>query len=74
MTGEVLFKPLPQDDPKQRKPDITKARRLLGWEPKVMLREGLEKSMDYFKACVARERSQSQSNVALKNKAAWRPR
>ena len=55
VTGDVLFKPLPQDDPKQRKPDITKARRLLGWEPKVMLREGLERSMEYFKACVARD-------------------
>ncbi len=54
--GEVLFKPLPQDDPKQRKPDITKARRLLGWEPKVPLREGLERSLGYFKACVEAER------------------
>ncbi len=53
--GEIVFRPLPQDDPKQRRPDITKARRLLGWEPKVMLREGLAKSLDYFKACVANE-------------------
>ena len=53
--GEIAFRPLPQDDPKQRKPDITKARRLLGWEPKVPLREGLERSVEYFKACVASE-------------------
>ncbi len=53
--GEIAFRPLPQDDPKQRRPDISKARRLLGWEPKVPLREGLAKSLDYFKACVASE-------------------
>ena len=53
--SEITFKPLPQDDPKQRKPDITKAKNLLGWEPKVMLREGLGKSLEYFKACVRAE-------------------
>jgi len=53
--SEIMFKPLPQDDPKQRKPDITKAKTLLGWEPKVMLREGLGKSLEYFKACVRAE-------------------
>ncbi len=53
--GEITFKPLPQDDPKQRKPDITKARRLLGWEPKIALREGLELSLGYFRECVAAE-------------------
>ena len=53
--GEIVFQPLPQDDPKQRRPDISKARRLLGWEPKVPLRDGLAKSLDYFKACVASE-------------------
>jgi dTDP-glucose 4,6-dehydratase len=52
---EIAFLPLPQDDPKQRKPDITKAKARLGWEPKVSLREGLEKSLDYFRACVERE-------------------
>jgi dTDP-glucose 4,6-dehydratase len=50
--SEILFKPLPQDDPTRRRPDITKARTLLGWEPKLSLSEGLEKSLDYFKACV----------------------
>ena len=40
---------LPQDDPKQRKPDITKAKKLLGWEPKIALREGLGLSVEYFK-------------------------
>ena len=51
--SEILFKPLPQDDPTRRRPDITKARTLLGWEPKISLSEGLEKSLDYFKSCVA---------------------
>jgi len=54
---EIVFKPLPQDDPMRRKPDITKARKLLGWEPKVLLREGLKLSMDYFTACVEAERA-----------------
>lgn len=53
---EIVFRPLPQDDPKQRKPDISKARRLLGWEPKVPLREGLTRSLEYFKTCVEAER------------------
>lgn len=52
---EILFQPLPQDDPKQRQPDITRARQLLGWEPKVSLAEGLALSLEYFKECVAEE-------------------
>src|SRR5215831_9562751 len=47
--SRVAFKPLPQDDPKQRKPDITKARTILGWEPKVKLVEGLVKTIEYFR-------------------------
>jgi dTDP-glucose 4,6-dehydratase len=52
--SEIVREPLPQDDPKQRKPDINKAKKLLGWEPKIQLREGLEKSMAYFKEMVAK--------------------
>ena len=48
----VVHQPLPQDDPTRRRPDITKAKALLGWEPKISLREGLERSLEYFKACV----------------------
>lgn len=47
---KVIYQPLPKDDPKQRKPDITKARELLGWEPKVDRKEGLEKTYAYFKS------------------------
>jgi dTDP-glucose 4,6-dehydratase len=46
--SKVVYRPLPVDDPKQRKPDITRARSLLGWEPKVGLEEGLLKTVDYF--------------------------
>jgi dTDP-glucose 4,6-dehydratase len=49
---EIEFRPLPEDDPKLRRPDIRKAKRVLGWEPKVGLDEGLEKTIDYFKARV----------------------
>jgi dTDP-glucose 4,6-dehydratase len=53
LTGEkvnIVYKELPADDPKQRKPDITKAREILGWEPKIGRSEGLKKTYDYFKA------------------------
>jgi dTDP-glucose 4,6-dehydratase len=46
---KIIFEPLPQDDPKQRCPDISKAKKLLGWTPKVGLAEGLKITMDYFK-------------------------
>jgi len=49
----IVFRPLPQDDPKQRCPDITKARRVLKWEPKVNLEEGLKRTYDYFHKKVA---------------------
>ena len=47
---KIVYKPLPVDDPKQRQPDITKAREILGWEPKVGRAEGLKKTYDYFKS------------------------
>jgi dTDP-glucose 4,6-dehydratase len=50
-SSEIISRPLPQDDPARRRPDITRAKELLGWEPKVKLRHGLEKSLEYFKAC-----------------------
>jgi dTDP-glucose 4,6-dehydratase len=48
-TQKVIYKPLPQDDPKQRQPDITMAKQILGWEPKVSREEGLKITYDYFK-------------------------
>ena len=50
--SDIHFLPLPQDDPTRRCPDITKARTLLDWEPNITLRQGLEKSLGYFKACL----------------------
>ena len=50
--SRIIYKPLPEDDPKVRKPDITRARTLLGWEPKVPLEEGLLKTLEYFKTKV----------------------
>jgi dTDP-glucose 4,6-dehydratase len=50
--SRITHKPLPQDDPKQRRPNIAKARKLLGWEPKVKLAEGLVKTIDYFRTKV----------------------
>jgi dTDP-glucose 4,6-dehydratase len=46
---ELSFQPLPEDDPRQRQPDITKARTLLGWEPRVPLEEGLALTVSYFR-------------------------
>ncbi|MDR3679476.1 MAG: SDR family oxidoreductase [Flavipsychrobacter sp.] len=47
--SKIVYEPLPQDDPKQRKPDITKAQTILGWNPKVDRHEGLKKTLEYFK-------------------------
>lgn len=52
---EIIFHPLPEDDPKQRRPDISKAKRLLKWEPKVGLEEGLKRTIEYFKQQFAKE-------------------
>jgi len=55
MTGsksQIVYRPLPTDDPKQRRPDITRARTLLGWEPRVQLDEGLVKTIEYFRTKV----------------------
>jgi dTDP-glucose 4,6-dehydratase len=51
--SRLVFKPLPQDDPKVRKPDITRARQLLGWEPTVNRHDGLKRTLDYFRRQVA---------------------
>lgn len=51
-SSQLEFKPLPSDDPKQRQPDITLARQKLGWQPHIKLREGLEKTVQYFRGIV----------------------
>lgn len=50
--SKIVNCPLPEDDPTQRRPDISKARRLFGWEPKIDLETGLKLSLDYFKSCI----------------------
>jgi UDP-glucuronate decarboxylase len=51
-TGKLVFRPLPKDDPQRRKPDITLAKAILGWEPKVPLKEGLQHAIAYFRTKV----------------------
>jgi len=46
--SKITFKPLPEDDPKQRRPDISRAKKYLNWEPKVLLADGLIKTIEYF--------------------------
>jgi UDP-glucuronate decarboxylase len=56
MTGsrsEIVFRPLPHDDPRQRQPDISKAKQTLGWEPRVQLAEGLDTTISYFRQLLA---------------------
>jgi dTDP-glucose 4,6-dehydratase len=52
-SSEIVFKPLPEDDPKQRRPDLTRARKLLRWEPRTSLDEGLTKTIAYFRERLA---------------------
>jgi UDP-glucuronate decarboxylase len=51
--SKLVFKPLPSDDPRQRQPDISLARNKLGWEPKVMLEDGLKETIAYFRKTLA---------------------
>ena len=46
--SKIVYRPIPEDDPKQRQPDITQAREIIGWEPKVQLEAGLKKTIEYF--------------------------
>jgi nucleoside-diphosphate-sugar epimerase len=54
--SEIQHQPLPVDDPKVRRPDIRKAKELLGWEPVVPLEEGLKRTIEYFKGALGVER------------------
>jgi UDP-glucuronate decarboxylase len=53
--SKIVHRPLPQDDPRQRKPDISEAERLLGWRPVISLKEGLTKTIPYFEELLSRE-------------------
>ena len=57
----IVTRPLPSDDPKQRQPDITKARTQLGWEPKIQLREGLRRTIDYFRPLIGSPRMKARA-------------
>lgn len=48
--SRITFRPLPQDDPKQRQPDLSKAKALLGWQPRVLLEDGISKTIARFRA------------------------
>jgi len=65
--SKIIYKPLPGDDPKQRRPDITRAKKYLGWEPKVELREGLEKTIAYFRQLDLRKYTKPTPHTAHKN-------
>ena len=70
MTGaksQIVYRPLPTDDPKIRQPDITRARTLLGWEPKVPLEEGLVKTIEYFRTKVGSGEPRSERVSATYN-------
>jgi len=54
--GRIVHRPLPQGDPRQRRPDITRARTLLGWEPKVALEDGLRETIEWFRANLPAQR------------------
>ncbi|HEV8184579.1 MAG TPA: GDP-mannose 4,6-dehydratase, partial [Chthoniobacterales bacterium] len=53
-SAEIEHRPLPVDDPKVRQPDITRARTVLGWEPRVEFEEGITETIDYFRGCLER--------------------
>ena len=55
--SKIKFEPLPSDDPRQRQPNISKAKAIPGWEPKAELREGLAKTIDYFDRMLSKEES-----------------
>jgi UDP-glucuronate decarboxylase len=55
--AQLSYKPLPQDDPKQRQPDITKAKNLLGWEPTINLEDGLKMTIEDFRSRMEAEES-----------------
>ncbi len=64
---KIIYKPLPVDDPKQRQPDITKAKEILNWQPKVSRKEGLKITYEYFKSLPAEEWNKQPKEFVKKN-------
>ena len=64
----IIFKPLPVDDPKNRQPDISKAKEILGWEPKVKRQDGLRVTLEYFKSLPAEEWKKRPKEFSQRNK------
>jgi dTDP-glucose 4,6-dehydratase len=64
----IIFKPLPVDDPKKRQPDISKAKELLGWEPRVNRAEGLKITFEYFKSLPSAEWKKLPKEFIQRNK------
>jgi UDP-glucuronate decarboxylase len=62
-TTKVTYRPLPEDDPTQRQPDITRAREWLGWEPRIPLADGLVRTVEYFKLRLARRNRAAMSKI-----------
>jgi dTDP-glucose 4,6-dehydratase len=65
--SSIISEPLPQDDPKVRKPDITRARTMLGWEPKIPLREGLVRTIEYFRGLLGTDRMAPRSPLTARS-------
>jgi UDP-glucuronate decarboxylase len=63
--SKVVHRPLPQDDPKQRRPDISEAQRVLGWEPRVPLEQGLQATIEYFERLLSDGVIQRQTNAVV---------
>lgn len=66
-SSKIVYMPLPSDDPKQRRPTIDRAKKYLDWEPKVQLREGLEKTVEYFRTIDLRKFKKPTTHTAHKN-------
>jgi dTDP-glucose 4,6-dehydratase len=65
--SSIISEPLPQDDPKVRKPDITRARTMLGWEPKIGLRDGLVRTIEYFRGLLGTERMAPRASLSARS-------
>merc|ERR1712050_111998 len=65
--SQITYLPLPGDDPKQRRPDISKAKKYMDWEPRTQLREGLIKTIDYFRSLDLRKFKKPTPHTAHKN-------